>query len=273
MRLKLAPENKLIRSLVENTKQGSNSSFKQLYQMNVGRVFALNLRLLADYKLGEEVTKEVFITTWERISQMRDDITFAAWLKSLTISTALDKLRNIDGLKNLDHSGNKLDKIPRKLESTISLFDRDIISLAERERIIFTLHEIEKYSDEETADLLLTKPEIVKESLILARQLLEASKNNVLSNKTLREKMDELDLEIYPHSDLWPNIFNAVNKMKMKTQEEIKETESFQESEEEVKPGVVINKKSKHYFGEIDDKKSDGSKKGKFSDYFKRFKK
>ena len=239
--------------------------------MNVGRVFALNLRLLADFKLSEEVTKEVFITTWERISQMRDDITFAAWLKSLTVSTALNKLREKDSRKNSDHSGNKLDKIPRKFESVVSLFDLDIMSLSERERIIFTLHEIEEYSDEETADLLLTKPKIVNESLILARQLLEASKNNVLSNKTIREKMDELNPEINPQTDLWPSIFNAVNKMKMKTQDEIQESESFHEEEE--KPEVVINKKSKHYFGEFEDKDSGGTKKKKFSDYFKRFKK
>jgi RNA polymerase sigma-70 factor, ECF subfamily len=270
---KLVQENKLIRSLVENTKQGSNSSFKQLYQMNVGRIFALNLRLLADFKLGEEATKEVFITTWERISQMRDDITFAAWLKGLTVSNALGKMRKTDGLKNTEAPGKKHDKIPRKFESSISLFDRDILSLPERERIIFTLHEIEKYSDEETADLLLTNTEIVKESLILAHQLLESSTNNVLNNKTLQEKMDSIGLEIHPLSDLWSGIFGEVNKMKMKTQEEIKETETFQEEREEDKPDVVVNKKSKHYFGEIDEKKTDGAKKGKLSDYFKRFKK
>ena len=241
--------------------------------MNVGRIFALNLRLLADFKLGEEATKEVFIATWERISQMRDDITFAAWLKGLTVSNALDKMRKKDGLKNPDTSGKKHDKIPRKFESSISLFDRDIISLPERERIIFTLHEIEKYSDEETADLLLTNTDIVKESLILAHQLLESSTNNVLNNKTLQEKMDSLGLEINPLSDLWSGIFGEVNKMKMKTQEEIKETESFQEDSEEDKPDVVVNKKSKHYFGDIEEKKTDGSKKGKLSDYFKKFKK
>jgi len=270
---KLVQENKLIRSLVESTKQGSNASFKQLYQMNVGRIFALNLRLLADYKLAEDLTKEVFITTWERISQMRDDITFAAWLKGLTISSALDKVRKNDGLKNLETSGKKHDKIPRRFESTVSLFDRDIISLPNRERIVFTLHEIEKYSDEETADLLLANTEIITESLTLARQLLESSTNNVISNKTFQEKMDAIVLEINPQNDLWSGIFNEVNKMKMKTQEEIKDTETFQEEGEDSKSEVILNKKSKHYFGEIDEKKSDGSKKGKLSDYFKRFKK
>jgi RNA polymerase sigma-70 factor (ECF subfamily) len=270
----LVQENKLIRSLVANTKQGSNSAFKQLYQMNVGRVFALNLRLLADFKLGEEATKEVFITTWERISQMRDDITFASWLKGLTVSNALEKIRKKDGLKNLETADKKHDKIPRRFESTISLFDRDILSLPERERIVFTLQDIEEYNDEETADMLMTNTEIIKESLTLAHQLLEASTNYVLNDsKSLHEKMESLKSEIKPHNDLWAGIFNAVNKMKMKTQEEIKETESFQEDSEEEKSNGLVNKKSKHYFGEVDEKTSDGAKKGKLSDYFKRFKK
>ena len=241
--------------------------------MNVGRIFALNIRLLADFKLSEEATKEVFITTWERISQMRDDITFAAWLKGLTVSNALDKMRKKDGLNNLETSGKKHDKIPRKFESSISLFDRDILSLPDRDRIVFTLHEIEKYSDEETADLLLANTEIVNESLTLARQLLESSTNNVLNNKTFQERMDSIVLEINPQNDLWTGIFNEVNKMKMKTQEDIKDTETFHEDGEESKSEVIVNKKSKHYFGEVNEKKSDGAKKGKLSDYFKRFKK
>ena len=241
--------------------------------MNVGRIYALTLRLLADFNLGEELTKEIFITTWKRIEQMRDDITFAGWLKSLAVSTALDKFRNKDDLKKLKSTGRKHEKIPKRFEATISLFDRDIFSLPERERIIFVLHDLEKYSDEEIADMLMLSKDAVKENLKMAQQLLETSTNNALINKTLQEKIDTITLEINPQNDLWSGIFNEVNKMKIKTQEEIKETESFQESKEEDNSEFSINKKSKHYFGEIDEKQSEGTKKKKLSDYLKRFRK
>ncbi len=165
-------DNKLIRSLVENAKKGNNSAFNQLYHLNSGRVYALCLRILSDRDLADKITVKIFLTALNQIKFFRGDSLFAQWLIGISVYTLLEELREEKSERN-----EKVNKIPYKYKVNIIL-EEAIIELPKEERIAFILHDIEKYSDEEVADLL-------KIDLLKAKKYISDARS-ILINKVER---------------------------------------------------------------------------------------
>jgi len=142
----LAQDNKLIRSLIENARRGNNTAFEQLFQINVDFVYALSLRLTADQTLAQDYTKKIFVEAWKNLASIREGVTFASWLTGFTVYYFLSEW----------HAKRIRDKNDR--ESVNWLFDYKldvlIASLPVEERVAVILHDMKKYSMEETADLL-----------------------------------------------------------------------------------------------------------------------
>ena len=57
----MAQDNQLIRSLIESSRKGNKSAFEQLFQMHVGYVFAISIRLLSNLEDAYENTSNVDI--------------------------------------------------------------------------------------------------------------------------------------------------------------------------------------------------------------------
>ncbi|CAN5629591.1 hypothetical protein BH23GEM6_BH23GEM6_03910 [soil metagenome] len=53
------------------------SSFEQLYRENVGRIYALCLRLSGDPRQAEELTQDVFVRAWEKLDSFRGGSAFS----------------------------------------------------------------------------------------------------------------------------------------------------------------------------------------------------
>ena len=64
----MSSDNKFIRSLIENAKQGNNAAIEQLFQMNLGKIYAFALRLTANKAMAETITKESFIEAWKKLT-------------------------------------------------------------------------------------------------------------------------------------------------------------------------------------------------------------
>jgi DNA-directed RNA polymerase specialized sigma24 family protein len=78
----LSSDNKFVRSLIENAKQGNNAAIEQLFQMNLGKIYAVALRLTANKSLAEIITQETFIEAWKKINLVRSDASFLKVAKS-----------------------------------------------------------------------------------------------------------------------------------------------------------------------------------------------
>ncbi|MCX6151631.1 MAG: RNA polymerase sigma factor [Ignavibacteriales bacterium] len=143
-------DNKFITSLVESSKKGSRNAFMQLVEINLGNIYLLCLRMLADSKLAENLTKEVFLLSWKNIKQVRTDTSFAKWLHGFAVFTILQNFRK----KNSELSkASEIQNMGRKISASSNSLERIIYQLDEMERMIFILHDIENYSVEEIADL------------------------------------------------------------------------------------------------------------------------
>src|SRR5438045_1718960 len=72
--------------LIQRAQQGDQAAFEALYRAQVGRVYALCLRLTADRARAEELTQDAFVRAWERLASFRGESAFSSWLYRLTVN-------------------------------------------------------------------------------------------------------------------------------------------------------------------------------------------
>ncbi len=62
---------------------GNRQAFEALYRVHVNRVFALCVRMTNDRSSAEELTQDVFVRAWQKLSLFRGDSAFGTWLHRL----------------------------------------------------------------------------------------------------------------------------------------------------------------------------------------------
>ncbi|HYQ87413.1 MAG TPA: RNA polymerase sigma factor [Bacteroidota bacterium] len=161
---------------VSLARSGDISAFKRLYHANVGRVYALCLRMVGDAGRSEELAQDAFVRAWEMLGNYRGDSAFSTWLHRLTVNVVLVALRSerrrtshektddfemLDAPENTPSHGTRLD-----LEDAIA-------SLPPGARAIFTLHDIEGFKHDEIAEQMGLAVGTCKAQLHRARKLLK----------------------------------------------------------------------------------------------------
>jgi RNA polymerase sigma factor (sigma-70 family) len=80
--------------LVRQAQAGDLVAFERLYRENERKVFGLCFRLSSDPALAEELTQEVFVRAWRKLSSFRGESAFSSWLYPLTVNVALSERRS-----------------------------------------------------------------------------------------------------------------------------------------------------------------------------------
>ena len=238
----MSSDNKFVRSLIENAKQGNNAAVEQLFQMNLGKIFAFALRLTANKSLAETITKETFIEAWKKINLVRSDASFFKWLSAITVYQTIDSLRSKKQKTKVDH--NEL----RELESKDEL-DKYILDLPDQERMIFVLNRIEGYTTDEISDMMGLKKDQVTIHLDIAITKLVNSESSLSDESVIKEKIAKVIPELQPSAEVRNGIFSYIMDEKIrekKEQEKIAaafaEKEKQEKGEEEIpeeKPDIV----------------------------------
>lgn len=209
----MSSDNKFVRSLIETAKQGNNAAVEQLFQMNLGKIYAFALRLTANKPMAELITKETFIEAWKKINLVRSDASFLKWLSAITVYQTIDLLRSKKHKTKTDH--NEL----RELESKDEL-DKYILDLPDQERMIFVLNRIEGYTIEEISDMMGIKKDQVTVHLNIAITKL-VDRDTLLSNESImKEKIAKVIPELQPSSEVRSGIFTYIMDVKIREQKE-----------------------------------------------------
>lgn len=79
--------------VVRLARDGDADAFGALYRAEVGRVYALCLRLEGDTNRAEELTQDVFVRAWERLDSFRGESAFSTWLHRLAVNVVLQDRR------------------------------------------------------------------------------------------------------------------------------------------------------------------------------------
>jgi RNA polymerase sigma-70 factor (ECF subfamily) len=163
-------------ALISLCQRGHQNAFRQLYEQYLGLVYGLCLRLTANRALAEDATQEVFIQLWRRIASFRGDSSFATWLHALCTNTVISYLRRQKSWRQRIHLGDDTEELANALEAQAppDLGDLDdfIRRLPERARVIFVLHGVEGYRQDQVAHMLGIATGTVKAHFHRSKQLL-----------------------------------------------------------------------------------------------------
>lgn len=167
-------QNDQIKQLIKSAQGGNKNAYRELCNSNIRKIYNLAVRLILNIEIAEVLTENIFIEAWENIKSIREDQELVAWLNSIAIYKILDEIRTNEIKKEL---------LKKKIitESDFSILSTDkfenlILILPDRKRIVFILHEIEKYTYDEIADFSdeMTKDEI--------KNIIQATRNSLINS-------------------------------------------------------------------------------------------
>ncbi len=160
--------------VVRRARDGDKTAFEQLYRDNVGRVYALCIRLTADRALAEDLTQDVFIRTWEKLGSFRGESKFSSWIHRLAVNVALTHCRGEARRAAREQKVASESVLTTSSDPISGRLDveRALRCLPSGAREVLVLYDIEGYRHAEIARLLGIAPGTSKAQLHRARQLL-----------------------------------------------------------------------------------------------------
>jgi RNA polymerase sigma-70 factor, ECF subfamily len=161
---------------VRRAQAGDREAFDELHEENVGRVYAVCLRMTADPVRAEQLTQDAFVRAWLTLHSFRAESAFSTWLHRLAVNTVLMDMRSQrrreDRVLPVEDPAF-FEQAARDAGSETRMdLERGIASLPERARHILVLYDIEGYAQQEIAEMLDIAVGTVKAQLHRARQLL-----------------------------------------------------------------------------------------------------
>lgn len=156
------------------SRAGDRATFDSLYYENVGRIYALCLRMSADSAVAERLTQDVFVRAWRRLDSFRGESAFSSWLYRLAVNVVLQDRRSAGRLRaRIAFVAEPRPSIARAdaVEERVDL-ERAIAALPDGAREALVLHDVEGYTHEEIGRLTGKATGTIKAQLHRARKLL-----------------------------------------------------------------------------------------------------
>ena len=161
---------------VQLAREGDVAAFERLYLNNVGRVYGLCLRMVADRSLAEDLVQEVFIRAWEKLSTFRGDSKFSSWLHRLAVNVVLSRQRSRRRRESKivaveDPEVHDMPRPPGRPGAGVDLANA-ISTLPPGAKRVFLLHDVEGFSHVEISEMRGIAVGTSKAHLHRARKLL-----------------------------------------------------------------------------------------------------
>ena len=153
---------------------GDASAFERLYRIHLTRIHSLARRMLSTHE-ADEVTQDIFVRTWQKLSQFRGESAFATWLHRLAVNVIIERRRSYailrERMSDDPHALEFVAVAPTRSDQRVD-FERAIELLPAGAREIFVLHDVEGYKHREIAVLLDIAAGTSKRQLHRARMLM-----------------------------------------------------------------------------------------------------
>lgn len=162
--------------LVIRSQNGDQIAYEKLYRANVGKVYALCLRLCGQKELAEDLAQESFIRAWQKLGSFRGDSKFSSWLFRLTSNVVIGHLRKhskwqIDSLDEAAYDQTQSYDRPFGMHEEI---DKALRCLSDSARVVLIMHEYLGYQHNEISEITGMAVGTSKTHLHRARTTLKA---------------------------------------------------------------------------------------------------
>lgn len=141
---------------------GDMAAFEELYRRHHRRVYSICLRMLQNTHEAEDLTQDVFIQLYRKISSFRGDSAFTTWLHRMTVNQVLMhfRKRNVK-FEKVTEEGETPEQVVAGTSNPnrMPVVDKIALKIAidqlpEGYKNVFVLHDVEGFEHEEVARIL-----------------------------------------------------------------------------------------------------------------------
>ncbi len=161
---------------VDRARKGDAQAFEELYRENVGRVYAICLRMTGNASEAEDLAQEALVRAWQKLGSFRGESSFSTWLHRLTVNLVLSDRRSKSRRAKYVTVTDDLTRFEKKTPGPAPHVPLDleqaIATLPEGARNVFVLHDVEGYRHTEIAKMMGIATGTTKAQLHRARKLL-----------------------------------------------------------------------------------------------------
>ena len=153
---------------------GDVRAFERLYRAHLPRVHGLVRRMTAG-RDADELTQDVFVRVWQKLSSFRGESAFGTWLHRLAANVVIERFRTDTTRRQRHVDGEEIfDTLPAMQRTGDLAMDLEVAlaKLPDGARQIFVLHDVEGHKHHEIADLLGISAGTSKAQLHRARMML-----------------------------------------------------------------------------------------------------
>jgi RNA polymerase sigma-70 factor (ECF subfamily) len=183
---------KIQKEVIESCKAGNEKAFAEIVFHNQKKVFNIAYRMLGNFEEAKDLAQEVFISVFESIKDLKEEIKFDAWLTQITLNHCRNrwkylKRRQYFNSESLDDPIETEDgNIPKAIvdpsdnpetlyekKSLQEFIQRGLLELKEDQRELLVLRDLQGFSYGEMGELLGLPEGTIKSKLHRARMELK----------------------------------------------------------------------------------------------------
>jgi RNA polymerase sigma-70 factor (ECF subfamily) len=188
----MTPSPKIQKKVIENCQAGDEKAFAEIVFHRQKKVFNIAYRMLGNSEEAKDLSQEVFISVFESIKDLKEEVKFEAWLTQITLNHCRNRWKylkrrqyfNSDSLDDpietedgsmpraiYDPSDNPEILLEKKMIQ--QLIQRGLLELKEEQRELLVLRDLQGFSYEEIGETLDLPEGTIKSKLHRARMELK----------------------------------------------------------------------------------------------------
>lgn len=174
-----------LNELITRSKQQDGNAFRQLVEYHQHMVYTLAYRLLCNEEDAKDAVQETFIKVWLNLKGFETGRTFSTWIYAIATNHCYDKLKSGKHFSNclpaetLNEALSNEDVEKKLIDAELGALIQTLTGeLTPKQRIVFTLSDLEDLPTEEVVQITGMTASQIKSNLFLARQALRKKLNN-----------------------------------------------------------------------------------------------
>ena len=171
--------------LVSALQQGDFRAYQKVYERHKDAMLRLGLRILGNLADAEDAVQDAFLNLYRGVGEFRKKSSFSTWLYRITINACLKIRRNrppVEHARELAEPGERGGRGAEALSEAHEALQREMLSLPLRQRMVFTLSQVEGLSPAAVGETLGLNPGTVRFHLFRAREKLRQRLKPFLEN-------------------------------------------------------------------------------------------
>ncbi len=173
-----------IQVLIDKSKKQDMTAFALLVTEYRQLVFRLAFRLLCNEEEARDMVQETFIKVWLNLDKYNREYRFSTWLYKITGNICYDRLRFLQHTPSGSMQGPSVDNLSLSSDENMeqSLINKDLKELTPKQKLVFTLREVEGLEVSEVEAITGMSAEKIKSNLYQARKQIRMKINQMENN-------------------------------------------------------------------------------------------